>query len=68
VLQPRSLDELVGMATITLQVARLLEGGGAAGLNILVSSGTQPGKTTLAVSPPTLPQWFAELHGRSELE
>jgi pilus assembly protein CpaF len=47
VLQAHSLDELVGLGTITLQAARFLEGAVAAGLNILVSGGTQAGKTTL---------------------
>ncbi|MCO7218886.1 CpaF family protein [Klenkia sp. PcliD-1-E] len=47
VLQAHSLDELVGLGTLTAQVARFLEGAVAAGLNILVSGGTQAGKTTL---------------------
>ena len=47
VLQAHSLDELVALGTLTAQVARFLEGAVAAGLNILVSGGTQAGKTTL---------------------
>src|ERR687894_1593562 len=47
VLQAHSLDELVGLGTLTAQAARFLEGAVAAGLNILVSGGTQAGKTTL---------------------
>ncbi len=49
VLQAHSLDELVGLGTLTAQSARFLEGAVAAGLNILVSGGTQAGKTTLVV-------------------
>jgi pilus assembly protein CpaF len=47
VLQAHSLDELVALGTLTAQVARFLEAAVAAGLNILVSGGTQAGKTTL---------------------
>src|SRR5215212_8087160 len=47
VLQAHHLDELVGLGTLTAQVARFLEASVAAGLNILVSGGTQAGKTTL---------------------
>ena len=47
VLQAHSLDELVGLGTVTPHAARFLEGAVAAGLNILVSGGTQAGKTTL---------------------
>src|SRR4051794_3329457 len=47
VLQAHSLDELVALGTLTAQAARFLEGAVAAGLNILVSGGTQAGKTTL---------------------
>ncbi len=47
VLSAHSLDELVGLGTLTPQVARFLEASVAAGLNILVSGGTQAGKTTL---------------------
>jgi len=47
VLQAHSLDELVALGTLTAQAARFLEAAVAAGLNILVASGTQAGKTTL---------------------
>ncbi len=47
VLQAHSLDELVALGTLPAQVARFLEAAVAAGLNILVSGGTQAGKTTL---------------------
>ena len=47
VLQAHSLDELVALGTVTAQAARFLEAAVAAGLNILVSGGTQAGKTTL---------------------
>jgi pilus assembly protein CpaF len=43
----RSLDELVGVSTLTHQAARFLEASVVAGLNILVAGGTQAGKTTL---------------------
>jgi pilus assembly protein CpaF len=43
----RSLDELVGVGTLTEQAARFLEASVVAGLNVLVSGGTQAGKTTL---------------------
>src|SRR3954454_24319386 len=47
VLQAHSLDELVALGTLTSQAARFLEAAVAAGLNVLVSGGTQAGKTTL---------------------
>jgi pilus assembly protein CpaF len=47
VLSAHSLDELVALGTLTAQAARFLEASVAAGLNILVSGGTQAGKTTL---------------------
>src|SRR5215218_6354398 len=47
VLQAHSLDELVALGTVTPHAARFLEGAVAAGLNILISGGTQAGKTTL---------------------
>ncbi|WP_106275887.1 CpaF family protein [Geodermatophilus tzadiensis] len=47
VLQAYSLDELVAGGTLTTQAARFLEAAVAAGLNVLVSGGTQAGKTTL---------------------
>ena len=45
-----SLDELVGVGSITEQAARFLEACVAAGLNILVSGGTQAGKTTVQLA------------------
>jgi pilus assembly protein CpaF len=39
-----SLDELVGVGSLTEPAARFLEGAVAAGLNVLVSGGTQAGK------------------------
>ena len=47
VLQAHSLDELVSLGTLTGHAARFLEAAVASGLNILVSGGTQAGKTTL---------------------
>src|SRR4051794_41382327 len=47
VLQAHSLDELVALGSLTSQAARFLEAAVAAGLNVLVSGGTQAGKTTL---------------------
>src|SRR3954470_2384851 len=47
VLAAHSLDELVGLGTITGQAARFLEAAVASGLNIIVAGGTQAGKTTL---------------------
>src|SRR3954471_5531964 len=47
VLQAHSLDELVALGTLTGHAARFLEAAVAAGLNVLVSGGTQAGKTTL---------------------
>ncbi|GAC1610550.1 MAG: ATPase, T2SS/T4P/T4SS family [Mycobacteriales bacterium] len=47
VLSATSLDELIGLGTITTQAARFLEASVAAGLNIIVAGGTQAGKTTL---------------------
>lgn len=41
------LDDLLELGTLTGQAARFLEGAVAAGLNVLVSGGTQAGKTTL---------------------
>ncbi|MGY2005296.1 ATPase, T2SS/T4P/T4SS family [Blastococcus sp. SYSU DS1024] len=49
VLQAHSLDELVALGTLPAQATRFLEAAVAAGLNILVSGGTQAGKTTLAI-------------------
>ena len=42
-----SLEDLVGFGTLTPEVARFLEAAVASGLNVLVSGGTQAGKTTL---------------------
>jgi len=42
-----SLDELMAAGSLTEQAARFLEACVAAGLNILVSGGTQAGKTTM---------------------
>jgi pilus assembly protein CpaF len=47
VVRAHSVDELVGLGTLTPQAGRFLEAGVAAGLNIIVSGGTQAGKTTL---------------------
>jgi pilus assembly protein CpaF len=46
VLQAHSLDELVALGALPAAVARFLEAAVAAGLNVLVSGGTQAGKTT----------------------
>jgi pilus assembly protein CpaF len=46
-LQLASLEELVGVGSLTEQAARFLEASVAAGLNILVAGGTQSGKTTM---------------------
>ncbi len=47
VLPAGSLDELVGLGTLTVQAARFLEASIVAGLNVIVAGGTQAGKTTL---------------------
>ena len=47
VLQAHTLDELVALGTLTPAAAAFLEAAVAAGLNIIVSGGTQAGKTTL---------------------
>ena len=47
VLSANSLDELVGLGTLTTQAAAFLEAAIAAGLNVIVAGGTQAGKTTL---------------------
>jgi len=47
VLSLNTLDELVGIGSITNQAARFLEASVGAGLNILVAGGTQSGKTTM---------------------
>jgi pilus assembly protein CpaF len=50
VLGLHSLDELVGVATMTEQAARFLDACVTAGLNVLVSGGTQAGKPTAKLS------------------
>ena len=47
VVRANHLDDLVGLGTLTPQAARFLDACVVAGLNILVSGGTQAGKTTL---------------------
>jgi pilus assembly protein CpaF len=47
VLPAGSLDELVGLGTLTSQAARFLEAATVAGLNTIVAGGTQAGKTTM---------------------
>ena len=47
VLGLHSLDELMTVGALTEQASRFLEASVAAGLNVLVSGGTQTGKTTL---------------------
>lgn len=47
VVRAGSLDELVGLGTLTPACARFLEASVVAGLNVLVAGGTQAGKTTL---------------------
>ncbi|MFI7586692.1 CpaF family protein [Spongisporangium articulatum] len=47
VTRARSLEDLVALGTLTPQMAHFLAASVAAGLNILVSGGTQAGKTTL---------------------
>lgn len=47
VVRATHLDELVGLGTLTPQVAGFLEACVVAGLNIIVAGGTQAGKTTL---------------------
>jgi pilus assembly protein CpaF len=47
ILSANTMDELVGLQTLTPQAARFLEACVVAGLNIVVAGGTQAGKTTL---------------------
>jgi pilus assembly protein CpaF len=47
VVRASSLEELVGLDTLSTHAARFLDAAVAAGLNVLVSGGTQAGKTTL---------------------
>lgn len=42
-----TLDELVGLGTLTAQAAAFLEAAVVAGLNVIVAGGTQAGKTTM---------------------
>jgi pilus assembly protein CpaF len=46
VLSASSLDELIGLGTITPQAAAFLDAAVVSGLNIIVAGGTQAGKTT----------------------
>ncbi len=45
VLSPGSLDKLVSLGTLTVQAARFLEATVIAGLNVIVTGGTQAGRT-----------------------
>jgi pilus assembly protein CpaF len=47
VVRASRLEELVGLGTLTPQAATFLDAAVAAGLNVLVSGGTQAGKTTM---------------------
>jgi pilus assembly protein CpaF len=47
VISADSLDELVGLGTVSPAAARFLEASVVAGLNIIVAGGTQAGKTTM---------------------
>jgi pilus assembly protein CpaF len=47
VVRAERLDELVDLGTLTPAAARFLEASVVAGLNVIVSGGTQAGKTTL---------------------
>jgi len=47
VVRADQLDDLVGLGTLTSQAAAFLDAAVRAGLNVLVSGGTQTGKTTL---------------------
>jgi len=47
VVRAGSLEELVALGTLTGHAARFLDAAVAAGLNVIVSGGTQAGKTTL---------------------
>jgi pilus assembly protein CpaF len=47
VIRAASLDELVALGTLTTPAAGFLEAAVVAGLNVVVSGGTQAGKTTL---------------------
>jgi len=47
VVRASHLDDLVGLGSLTPAAARFLDAAVRSGLNVLVSSGTQAGKTTL---------------------
>jgi pilus assembly protein CpaF len=47
VVRASTLDDLCGLGTLTRQAARFLDAAVAAGLNVVLSGGTQAGKTTL---------------------
>jgi pilus assembly protein CpaF len=47
VVRANTLDELVGLGTLTPAAATFLDACVAAGLNVLVAGGTQAGKTTM---------------------
>jgi pilus assembly protein CpaF len=47
VVRATHLEDLVQLGTLTVQAARFLEAAVVSGLNVLVSGGTQAGKTTL---------------------
>ncbi len=47
VIRAHSVDELAALGSLTPQAARFLEAAVVAGLNVVVSGGTQAGKTTL---------------------
>ena len=47
VVRATHLEDLVRLGTLTVQAARFLDAAVVAGLNVLVSGGTQAGKTTL---------------------
>jgi len=59
VLRAHTLDALVGLGTLTPAAAVFLEAAVAAGLNIIVSGGTQAGKTTLV----SCALWHTSWHG-----
>ena len=47
VVRASNLDDLVGLGSLTEHAARFLDASVRAGLNVLVSGGTQSGKTTM---------------------
>jgi pilus assembly protein CpaF len=47
VVRAHTLDELVGLGTLSSAAARFLEAAVVAGLNVIVAGGTQAGKTTM---------------------